>query len=808
MKIDLNSLDVSVTSDDIASLIDPAVVTLNLGVEFGSKNMDDITVGKAILGRKGTIAASNRGKLSLRATGGEQLIENGLLQHLNLRFNRKAFTEPNRLLLEEALSSRFESESNVFSHRTRPQIDKVYMLKSDSEGFVALTNLTVDSPVCLRYLANKSNRESLMTFISDDDMLTDLVKLIIGTAGRARKGTKRFTMQRLLNWLTRKGGTHGISVTGFVVAAVIIRTILEQFDWEFASLETVRLEEITTRLLNVDDLEDIYVEGWLAKKMPSTSEWVVKYEGHDEITSSAVFETLSSSLVALKHSFMALNLLHKRYSDVVNAARTACAIRHGLVEDIANETLLAFTESSASVQDMAGWSCIVLEMFANKFKNISTGVTATKVGDISLLRDFADGLMDAVRSHPLVYSLTPSDYLRHMEVRHYMTDNNLRYHTTVVGHHDIAAASTHFIEANLGSGIYGVSIIKDNKSFNDEVANFYNRTSQAAAVMLSDLDSIESLYHLSTFERPEDVVNSGCHGFTAINSFTQDLVLLALIQNEVLVKYTRSTNGTAGVSFLNVLGTFFVLHNVATSAANPFPIFDDAVYTESPVLAICMGVEKAGTGLAPLLEVDLKMDSASYLTSDLGSMITLNSIVDIPDSIKYQFTIEDLSKRVINIPVNVDLRHYIALSSFDTTMGVIPRTLEIQRILADYALDVASVSVNFTHQTTQYAYDKERIFATYLLEYMQAALASKHIRSVMSSMRFDAAVAASGQFGSLSNAVHNVALNSHCVLFSAGVPAMVTFNDGAANKVTVLTAAYQNNRLFRDFLMNYIVKGY
>lgn len=810
MKLDLNDLGLSLAGDDSAKFTQSDNNSFSTGVSFGSKT-DDIIVRTARVSRLGTLAVHGTRSAKPIFSGVEN-VNNVHVEHLNVIFNRSAFAQPNRLMLEESLKHGIDDgESTIFSHRTRVQIGSVHILKSDAHSLIALNKLTIDDPMCIRFLADREERSKVLDLISSDELLNDLVKFLIGTSGRAKTGTKRFTMHRLVNWLRKRDDKPGKSSTNsltYVVGSVILRHILEQLDWEFATLETVKIEEVSSRLLGIEDLETVYTEGWLTKVLPTTGNWVMKYNGSAEVTSSALFEVLSGSLVALRKQLMNLNLLHKRFADVVNAAKVACALNHGLVEDIANETLLAFATSSQAIQDMASWSSIVLDLFGNGFSDVRNGILATKVGDVSLLRSFADDLVAAVRAHSLVETMSPGDYVKHIGVRHYATESGLRYHTTVFGNIERCKPSTHYIEANLGANVFGVTVVKENAAFNDEVADFYSTTASAAVDMLSDLDSVHSLYNLSTFEQPEDVINSGSHGFTAIGVYSRDVMLLALMQNEVLVRYRRNDTAVVGVSFLDIIATYFVLHNVATSAANPFPVFDDAVYTQSCVLAVCMGTAKDATGSSPLLRADVEMESAAYVVTNIESMISLNRVAVVPSEIKHNFTIQDLKRQDLHVPIAIDLNRYLTLSAFDTTKTLIARNLDLYRSLVEYALEIAAEKLDFTSGRVNYAYDMERLHANFLAKYVSTAAGAKFTRSILQAMRFDAAVIASSQFGSLSNAVHNIALNNHCVLFGVGVPAMIAFNTAEANRAVTLQAAYDNNRLFKDYMMNLVVKGY
>lgn len=767
-------------------------------------NESDVVIDTSVI--NGTVTRSTN---EIVSDGDLVVIRNPNFTHLSGSFSRGSFDNRDVLGREESVDG-----LEVFSHRTRIRVSKLHLISNRVFDVESVKEYTISHPIVTRVLANDTQREQIFSGLASSGFATEVARFVVGGSGRAKVGTKRYTFTRLMSWLRRRGiGEMNSEVN--IVAAIILRTILEQFDWEFTTLAPARVNEVTSRVADINDLRDMYIEGWLAKVVPVSSAWVVKYAGNPEVTSAAVEEVIDSSVARLRRAMMQINLLNNRYSDVVAAARLLAALNLGLVDQIGNETLFAFINSSAAVQEMSEWYSIISDAMDPESRHAMT--ISTHVGDLSLLNSFADDFVAAVNGNPLVRSMTASEFLRHVSVEHYSTNtltNSLRYHTRVTGNLSSSFAPRHYIQASLGSNLYGIDIVRENNTFNDDIAKALNRCYDSAVRYLGERDSIVTYGTLSAFTDPEDVLTNGRHGFSFSGISSKDIEMLAMLNFEMLIRYVRMVDETTGSSFIRVVRSSYIIHNVAESVANPYPSINEVVYVTSPMIAVCfMTGALAGTGTSPLLEVDLDVTKVDYLFDKLDRSLSSVYVRSLPRAFILSMQLSDAAGGTVNVQNNIDVRKYLSMSAIDDTFALIPRSTMAQLSVVAYAMDIASSKVEFEGSNTQYAYDMERVNANFMIEIYDALQANVILRNMATNVRFDCARQLAGAVASFTSAYNNTELQIQSNLGVVGIPLQLyaghmDVNDEARAVITgtALIAGYGNNRLFKDAVLSRILK--
>lgn len=795
--INFDGLHISVNEDNVT---DGLISSIQNNVDSQADvQIDSVVLNPIMTGLINDLTANGAGVIE---------IDNGCFTHLSGSFGRTSFDSRDIFANDSQ-----EDELNVFSHRTRVKISKVHVLATHTLEVESIRDYDLSHPIVSRTLANDNYRETVLNFLGQVDMVNALSRMLTGGTNRADIGTKRYTFTRLLNWVRNRGLIDSDKNVPLVIT-IILNSILNQFDWRFETITPAHIHELRSRLAHEDELRDLYVEGWISKVVPNEAAWIMKYSGSTKVTSAALEECIEASILKLRRNLMQVSLLNNRSADVMAAAKIAAAMNLGLIETIPNETLLAFINSSPVISEMAEWYSIVDGV-------INEGFTAdfqlsTHVGDVGLLTMFANEFVDSINNNALVKVYDVGSFLKHITIKHYNTEGlsgNARYHTGIFGNLDSTLAPRHYVESQLANNIYGVDIIRENNSFNDDIKRSVSTCYDAATNFLCERDAVVTYGTISSFVDPEDVITAGRHGFTLSGVCARDIRLLALVSSEMLIRYTRVVDAEEGTNSLTVLSAAYVINNVSTSAANPLPSFEDQVYTTSVVIACCFNItERLGSGFSPLLEVVVGLDKIDFLFNSLESSLGTIHSRTLPQALSISLNLPDSRGNTVSALSTIDLRRYLVMSSIDDTYALVPHSTIAQLSVVDYALNLASAAVTFRGSNSQYAYDMERINANYLAKVYDTAATNSILRNMSTNVRHDVARTLSGTTGSFTSAYNNVELRVHTTLTCAMIPFILylgglNVNTGIAivNTGGAMVTAYDNNRLFRDAILAKVV---
>lgn len=720
-------------------------------------------------------------------------ITNALFTHLGVSFGRQSFAN----ITADANTS---EDDTLFTKRIRPQIRSVHMLRDNISTQYSNKDMTIDNHLVARYLASDEARGNLLTQLGEERFITKALTFIMGATGRAKKGTKRYTFQRLVNWMRSNLETNIVQgVEAAVVGAIIYRTILDQFDWEFSSIEVTHVNQCVNRMLTIDDMIDIYKEGWLQQNLPQTNAWVVKYAGADEVIVAAAFDVIASSIAALRRQLISVRLLRNRAHDVVNAAILASALNLGIVETVGSETLLEFVESSPAIQELSQWYNINSRVFKGGYStNGHAGRVAlqTKVGDVSLLMKFADEFLSAVKSHPLVTTIDAGDFVRHITIEHASLPEGGRFHTKVRGNPCASTAPRQFLEAALSSNLYAINVIKDNDKANTQLAQALSRIYTEASSYICEQDQLNTFGELSRLLDPKVIWNKGKHTVTVTDVTSVEIDLLAALQSDLLVRYAR--RGSNGDTYLELLDTYYIVNNASQTVATPYAISGDIAYTADPLVALALGNEKAGAGNAAYTGWVADVANLDFTYQALSQSDSIGKVSKVARVVASSLAIGDETGTVQTVNYHLDGDAYLVMGDMSTnTYNISPYEFEVITATILYALQQASAALKFQRDQIL-EYDRERLNATLLNTTMDELSKVTTHDVVAKDVRYNAAVQLSGVVGSWTAAYHNIAIRVSSLLAASSFLFDV-LDIAAGNGIRgYLQDGYANNRIFRE----------
>lgn len=730
--------------------------------------------------------------------GDNEHFDNASIMFASYNLDRSSF-KPLTEILEAG-----DDNVSIYSHRVRPQIDVLHCVRNNDESLLAVKDITISHPLALRALSDTSARNAMLDLLTSESFSTAITKFLLGNAGRGKIGTKRVSSTGLLHWMTKyvtdKGLGFGDDVNkedAVLTMCGALTQVLDQFDWLFDTLPMTYITEVSRKIASRTDLRNLYTEGWISQHIPDNARWIVKYSGDNEVQASALRDVVQSSFIALRRALMAADNINRRADDILNAAALAAAMNMGVKMEVKNETLLAFVEASPAISQMAKWSAVVMDCIYGAQLSSGKFALTTRVGDISLLTAFADEFVSAINNHPLIDVLDVGDFLSHIGVENRMLSdaNNSVYHTSITGSWMTSKEPRHFTETILSANVYATDVIKENNLFADRTHAAVGKAVAAATTYFHDSSALYTLDYLSDVHDPAAVWAQARHSVSMAAVNTYELRLMALLNFEVVIRYTLVT--TDGTTVMSVEDYAFVIPQVTKSVANPFVLFGEEAITKDILVALAFLPEKVARGVSPLFDVVLDLTSAHYNYSSVVDNLKYNVATPMADSIAVSYPVRLSQNQTLTISSDIDVRKYLHYSNVATTYALIGLSFQAELDMLDTMLSVITVPSDYTRGDI--AYEDERLKGNALFDITTAFMDDPVCLAFQSALIYDAAAQLTGTVGSWSAALHNITMRLHTGVVAASLPVQLYL--GSSDLPKRLVDALSTNRNYRERML-------
>lgn len=635
---------------------------------------------------------------------------------------------------EKFLNSQVSGNAAGFASRVRVDLGEIHLLRDGLTNVYSLEDINLSHPLCLKVLANTKSRKEVEDFISSAANLRRFVQLVTGPSQRLKVGvSKRYSFMdvfTLVNELkpvvhhsynkennkekekVSNGGES--SLTFSLNPSYHINFTIARFLWDAlvpfdAWYNTLQLKFITSssyQVLTLDDLESLVKEGevkrilgdmgisWLDKRtLPAIKE-------RDEVYTSVILESLSSSVLNFKSTLGKLSLFDLRYQAAVQTARMACAYRLGIKTSFADLAVGVSALEDGNIRTISNWFCIV---------NSVLDGALIETEDLSNLYDHglsvesisyhASKMIEGLEAHPLVLRLTPGEFVKSLNVEH-MHAYASGYHvlTSINRVYDELEESLAVSEFSADTGIYRPVV-------NNLTQKIISTLKRPLASNTSLLSQIASLGEMNIIMRDLEVasssaciLNEGSVGVVLSGLDNLTLRILNLMSYDLSIGYEYSeleNNLQAGIKVTNWA---YVINDKKLSLLTALTLVDGALYTSSDIVAGFFLDEKKGSIGSSMLPID-KFD-AKLLDSDfINSVTTVDTVYALQREAGGSVNISS-DQSPVNAVYKVDLGNLLLL----------PSTLETYMLGSVANRNRVLLLESFIHRVCDIAEDKASLF--------------------------------------------------------------------------------------------------
>lgn len=745
----------------------------------------------------------------------EKILSNVFINEAEFSFNRNVFSRLDGVSRQarERGTKEFTSADKPLFLRTRVNMKTAHIVTTTLEQKINIEDIPLDSPFIIRTMSNSDVRADLMQKLVDVEFQRKLAQWLAGSGRDVVKGTKRYTMSRLYRKIGHLLQLEGDPLDNAVLltAGRLIHAVLEQFDWKFTTVSPDLIIEPTSRLMTKNDIENLYVEGWMAKHIPSQQYWVTKYAGSEKITIAALEETLTSSFINLKRQLMEATLLVNRVRDVVNLAELKAAIDMGLIPTLGNETLAAVISSSPDLADMATWACIVGDMVSTtSVTKLNAGEDAlrTKIGDIGLFTKHISDVSTCVREHKLVSTVNVGDLVNHISSHKYTLGDDGVYHVALVGSLQATKQDYyHYIEEQTGTNLFSHYRIRENDAVTLATSKVVSEASSMATKFLLEQAGIYAHAQLDKMLDPDNMWGNAPCFVTVLNVTTEELRLLALLNSDIVVEYDEVAD--LGDLTYVVTDVYYVIPESDKLLCNPFPLLGSEVYTKSAIIAAVLNTNKMGTGPSFIIDVGLDNIKSHFMVKSLSDTAANFITTNVPRKFSSILSIEDSAKRTHEVTVHTLSSNYLVMNPSGDVISFIPDTLMAQTSHLIYALNAAVSEPRFKNSQIA-GYEVERSSANFLASIYDRLLSINIAKQISIDVRYDVARQLSNVLGAWSRVYHNINVQvlSDFIGATSSLRYLLSFrsSDDDGSLFNWFNDAFSTNRLFRDVALGKVVR--
>lgn len=729
------------------------------------------------------------------------------IMHHRGKFDRMAFTKG------ELATQTDNDGGTIYRLRTRPNIKLMHLIKSADRQLSSVDTLELTDPIIVGAMANTTKRKQILDTVCDLKFQEAIRNFIMGTGRYMSKEQNIYTSIRMYHKVAALMNQGGDPLTNDVVLTVgrLVLEVLAQFGWQFATIDVFQVKEPSVRVMRESDIEEKYIEGWIAQRIPEAKRWVMSYNGDSKVTPGAVDEILASSFIQLKKMLMEINLLSNRVKDVLKMVTLKAAFEAGLVPEISNETIMACLTASPDIADMATWYAISGNYFSSAktmkilatYQQLSTGI-----GDVNLFLKHAADVAMHVREHKLVESMLIGDFVKHLSVRNYVSGDGHHYHTHIYG--DARSVNNqyyHYIEDTVGTNgsqaIYSHLRIRENDALTGETSRAIESLVAPSMQYLGDESDIMINGDLAQLTSP-DKWGKAPHYLTITNCTTDELRVLALLNFDLIVSYVVSKSEASVI--YSVVDVHYIIGDLSKTLINPYPLLEGDVYSSCVLAALAFVGERASSGANPILAFTLDEVSAKYLSSPLGTVGSRFITSNVPLALSSTLIIRDEQGGARNVTVNLPTEEYMVVNNAGATIAFIPDTLNAQSALVNFALDRAKSKATFKNLGIALGVDDERVRAQLLNQAFDIVLNMSLVRQLQYDIKFSVSRQLSNVVASWSSLYHNINVNAAAALAACQAPFAYVWSTSQTAAPNWFEEGLKHNRLFKDWVIGKVTK--